>query len=750
MTIYPKKTNHVLLLSFILGLTSAISQIVFLRELITVFYGNETAYAVIFAGWLFWISVGSYATSFLTQKINNPLKIIMILQGMVYLFLPITLIALRCIKEFLHIQTGEIIGIIPMCLTSYIVLAPLTILFGGIFTLTCRLGEKEVANIYLWESIGATAGGVLFSFILVHFLSAMHILFLLSMINIFTTFFCLNRKTFFSKCALALLMVSILVLLTGAVHKLDYLTRQIQWKGFNLVTVTESIYGNITVTQAHNQYSFYENGLHSFTTNDALTSEESVHFPLLSHPQPHNVLLIGNGMGGGLREILKHPQINVDYVELDPKTIIVAQTYLPEELTHLLDDARVTVIHRDGRHVVKRSTKKYDVIIVNLSDPYTALINRYYSLEFFKEVHRILNPKGILSLSVFSSENYLNPETIAFLRSINTTLKNVFTDVQSIPGETNIFLACNANGILTLDDRVLTRRLKERHIKTQYVREYYLPFRLSDDRVSYINEVLKKDGALNTDTRPIAYLYDIVLWSTHFNITFRNFMARFQQIKVYQLMLLPILVLIIGLWSQHIIPRSPITVSIMTTGFSEIIFQLIVIIAFQTLYGYAYYKIGLIMASFMGGLCLGSLTAKKIIRTKSEHVFPVYKRIQLSICLYPLILPVVFMLFRNAPITTGPLAAVFATIFVMLPVIAGFIGGAQYPLATHFLHKDKGEEEGKTSKVAGFLYAADVLGASIGALITGTLLIPLFGINSVAILCALLNTAVFMLLLRIK
>ncbi len=744
--------------AFVLGVTSITGQVLLLRELITVFYGNEMAYAVILASWLFWVAIGSYAASSLSPYIKNPAHAVGILQGAIYFILPATVMAARHIKQFMHIQTGEIIGIIPMCVSSFLVVAPLTLFFGGLFAMICLFldrDEKEekktygIGTVYFWESAGAAIGGVAFSFLLVHVLPAMHIAFLMGAANLAVGTVLHKRKSFLYISKVALILVTVIMLFSGLIDGIDRWTRARQWEGLEVVAVTDSIYGNITMTRTGEEYSLYQNGLFSYATRDELSSEESVHFPLLEHPDPQQVLLIGNGMGGGLQEILKHPGVEIDYVELDPKVIDVSKKHLPARYTRPLSDKRVDIIHTDARWLVKQTSKKYDVVIVNLSDPYTALINRYYTLEFFREVHKVLKSKGILALSVSSSENYLNEETRTFLRSINTTLKEVFTDVKSIPGDTNIFLACVKSGVLTYDHQVLVDRLRARGVETKHIREYYLPFKLSPDRISYIEDVLSEEGALNTDTHPITYLYDIVLWSMHFNTTFKNIVAKVQHLKFHYLLLLPVLIFLGGWGFRKVSPTAPVTLSIVTTGFSEIIFQLIVILAFQTLYGYAYYKIGLIMASFMAGLCFGTMVAQRIIRDRPAGVARAYKQAQCAIVLYPAILPFVFIIFRDVS-TTPQLLGVFATVFASLPAIAGFIGGLQYPLATHLVHAYRSKEEKGAAKAAGTLYALDVFGAALGALVTGTLLIPLYGIFAVAFLCVAINAAVWILLYPAK
>jgi predicted membrane-bound spermidine synthase len=151
------------------------------------------------------------------------------------------------------------------------------------------------------------------------------------------------------------------------------------------------------------------------------------------------------------------------------------------------------------------------------------------------------------------------------------------------------------------------------------------------------------------------------------------------------------------------------------------------------------------MASFMGGLVLGSVMAQRIIARTPSDIPKIYKMTQLAVCLYPLLLPVIFVVFRDAAVTER-LAGIFAGTFALLPIVAGFIGGLQYPLAAHLLYlfnRDRGEPAARS---AGFLYAVDVLGAMGGALVTGTLLIPLWGIYAVAFFCASINTAVLVLL----
>ncbi len=159
------RQNSHLVFSFFLGFMATICQVVLLREMVTVFYGNEIAYAVMLGSWLFWTGLGSLGASRLLKGSRDPLSTFTFLQLGIFFMAPVVLILIRCIKPLMNIPVGQIIGIIPMSAMAFILLAPLTLLFGAAFPFICHLpmissskeeGMAQVAPIYIWESLGAT------------------------------------------------------------------------------------------------------------------------------------------------------------------------------------------------------------------------------------------------------------------------------------------------------------------------------------------------------------------------------------------------------------------------------------------------------------------------------------------------------------------------------------------------------------------------------------------------------------------
>ncbi len=119
------------------------------------------------------------------------------------------------------------------------------------------------------------------------------------------------------------------------------------------------------------------------------------HVPLFTHPNPKNVLVIGGGDGGTVREVVKHKSVEVvDFVELDKKVIEACKKYMPK-LSCEIDNEKVNLIITDGIKYVAETNKKYDVIIVDCPDP-VGPAKGLFEKEFYKNIFKCLNDDGIM------------------------------------------------------------------------------------------------------------------------------------------------------------------------------------------------------------------------------------------------------------------------------------------------------------------------------------------------------------------
>ncbi|MFH1847228.1 MAG: methyltransferase domain-containing protein [Candidatus Omnitrophota bacterium] len=739
------------------GATAIMSQVVFMREFLVIFYGNEISIGIILASWLIWGACGSLLIGRFSDRISSKMMVFSMCQALLAFILPATLLLIRSSKIFMGITTGEITGFSSMFISTFIILSVSCVIMGFMFSLGCRIYRDitdapslSVARVYIMEAVGALFGGVLVSYFMVPRLSSYTIIFFLAILNLAASVFVQFhgertriRKIVFN-LTVGVFIVIVCALFLGGASWLKNFSFERLWSGFDVLESKNSIYGNITVTRKGEQRSFYENGLHLYTVPDLLSSEEAVHFTLLENESVEDVLLIGGGIGGLVEEALKHPVKKVDYIELDPVMIRMAKKYLKKENVAFFQDPRVNVVNMDGRFFVKKTRNKYDCVIINLGDPYTAQLNRFYTVDFFREIDRVLKPGGIISFALTSSENYMSKELTDYLRSIYYSVKKVFSDVIIIPGDTLYLIAGREKNKLTYDIDILMERLQKRNIDAKYVREYYLFDKLSSERISYAVESIVKGRKidLNTDFKPISYYYATVFWGTQFDMPFLKDLYGFVSSKnIWLLVILFLLFIIIFCALQKKRDgKNVVLIAVMTTGFSEIIFQIAVILSFQVIYGYVYYKLGIIMTSFMAGLALGGwLVSKKMFKYKNGMVM--FIRTQTAICVYPLLLPVIFWWLSGAK---SDITSWFGAniIFPFLPIIAGIIGGIQFPLANHLCIK-KGEEVGR---IAGLSYGLDLFGACIGSFLAAAFLIPILGIFQTCLLASVINAGVLVLL----
>ena len=168
----------------------------------------------------------------------------------------------------------------------------------------------------------------------------------------------------------------------------------------------------------------------------------------------------------------------------------MAQEYFPAQTAAFRTDPRVHLHFLDGRRFLSETKDKFDVIVVDVPDPQTAQLNRFYTVEFFRLARAHLAPDGLFATQLRSSEETISPDLAEFLRSIRRTLGEVFPYQAAIPGETIHFFGAAEPGVLTRDPQLLVSRLRERHLATQYVREYFIPYRMMPDRMEQVETEL--------------------------------------------------------------------------------------------------------------------------------------------------------------------------------------------------------------------------------------------------------------------
>src|SRR3989338_5570971 len=391
---------------FCLGLGSIISQFVFLRELQTTFQGNELSLSLILFSWLFGSGMGG---------------LFLILSA---LWLFISLFLSRGLKPILSISPFEILQPGQILLISAIVIVPQTITVGLSFILICSIIQNPL-KAYLLEALGAFFAGLL-SLILIKYSNSSQIIWGIAIIYTASGLLLLNKKR--PDYRLLLIMwVSYSILSLARLGKFEKSTQNLRFRPQKLIYSTDSIYANIAIVKnSGHSYSLYENGKISFSTEDSESIEEWTHMLLLSNPAPRKILLIGGGASGVISEMLKHPVESIDYLEPDKKLIEAVLKHIPQSASYGLTDKKVNIYNQDARVFTKTTSKKYDLVILNLGGPSSLQLNRFYTQEFFEKIKNILNQEGRFCFSFESKEDILTGQFLRYNSCLYKSAQSVF------------------------------------------------------------------------------------------------------------------------------------------------------------------------------------------------------------------------------------------------------------------------------------------------------------------------------------
>ena len=137
-------------------------------------------------------------------------------------------------------------------------------------------------------------------------------------------------------------------------------------------------------------------GYMMLTEKDEFIYHEMItHVPMAVHPCVKNVLVIGAGDGGVIRELARYKDIeNIDMVEIDAQVVEVCKKYLPQT-AGWLDDGRVHIYYEDGLRFIRACHDRYDLIIVDSTDPFGPG-EGLFTREFYGNCYKALKDDGIM------------------------------------------------------------------------------------------------------------------------------------------------------------------------------------------------------------------------------------------------------------------------------------------------------------------------------------------------------------------
>lgn len=742
---------RVCILAFIVGVAGAICQVSIIRESIWLLRGSELSIGAVLALWLAGSALGSALLArFLIQK--SLLWYIRLFLLLPLLFL-VQLIVAREVRAALTPVSGTLLPFTDSLLLSVILSIPFSACAGALFALACRVtgasSSSSITRVYIFETAGAAAGAALFAFLLVWF-SPVTLCALIGILSSLVIFSLVRRGVTRLSTVLPLVAFSLWLILhlSGTLKSLDYETREDSLGARSVVSVRETRSGNITVTKTPEGAQIFVSG--TLIVPNPPAAEEVVHTTLLSHPSPGKVLLVGGVLEGLVCDIIKHPVSEVTCVEPDPQSVGVLYQYLPLRIADCLKLPTVRVVETDGRLLVGRKGASYDCIIVALGEPSTGLLNRFFTVDFFSDAYKSLTDEGIISIALPLSPGRVPQRLLEMIASVKKSVEAVFPSVTLVAGERAgaLILACKKANFLasggfgeTIAERFEERKIASSWLTSELLAHNTVSFRTSQLRSQVAALSAEQRIPFNRDLNPLCYLYSLLLWQKR--VGEEEFLLSMRSVSVAELSLLVAIVCALFcafVWKFRS-SRLASGTAACAVGFSAISFQMLLLLAFQSICGNLYAACALFLCLFMLGLLGGSLVGRRAVSASNSHSAVALTLLLLAGAVY-LLLVSGLLSFSGALYNAFPQVTTYL-VFPLSSGICGFITGFVFPTANSLYLRDLPDSL-RRGRSAPMIYALDLCGAGLGALLATFYFVPVIGVTrSLHFLSLLLLLAAF-------
>jgi len=689
----------------LLGVISSIFQLTLLREFTFSIAKNELSFVIAVGMWLLFASMGSLAgrrKAFLRQ---------LFLPLMLTLIFGVSICLIHLVKSMFGLTYYEVSSLYFVLVSSLALIGAPSFLMGycfGAFSTGYLEShpylQKNFARFFAYEALGFFIGGVFYTFFLSGYsnplvFAAMPLLFLFALPGPAV------KRTL---SGLAVILISFIFFVS-----FDPLLKK-ELKGADILMNKASRYGPVILARQFGVESLYVNGSLIATSEDKAWNEEFIHVSLSARKSIKDVLFIGPYFSGQVGEILKHGIERLDCVDINPVLSSLAADRIPAA-----EKALAGLIVDDPRLYIRDTDRRYDCVIMNMGAPSNLTFNRYFSLEFFRLVEKRLTAGGVFCFYIPSKRDILSPNILDFDSCMINTLDKVFTDKLLVPSDTMIVIASDS----ALNSGELIENFSASGVKTDYLTEYHLRDLLDPGRVSYVEGRIDGKVAINTDYDPAGFLYYLLLEQTKFypDLDIDVPAARGHIIAVF------IVIAVLSAMLSFLKSRSLILLNAAVVGFTSIGLTTIIYILFQIYSGALFWKLGILIASFMIGLASGT----SLVNAVSDR-FSLGPR---ALALYYS----AWALFGSGLIAAMRFAHnIFYAdhVFYACSFLTGALTGAMYPILSGIM---AGKFTAKNISVS--LYASDLAGAFAGTLVFSIFFIPFLGVNAGLVMIIFLAAA---------
>ncbi|MCL1971369.1 MAG: hypothetical protein FWG57_00040 [Endomicrobia bacterium] len=677
-------------------------QALFLRELLAVFQGNELVVGIMLAHSWFALSLGIYISSKIKKmsNSNNAAAVFSALTGALFI---LSFLFIINIRNFLHIPLGGGISLKTTFIYAFqVVFPPFFAQGAAIFSAVKSKRNKDgIQTSLTLLCSGFVIGGVCYSAV-IYAISGLSAALIIAAVlcagSVIAADTKITAKVFF--------FLALIPVLFGLFVNIDDMEKKFLQGSFGSSEIVEhkyTSYGQTALVQKNKEYSLLVNNviLLSSPDNDVLNSEDFGHIPMLYPVYPRNILIIG-GAAKYLPMILTHKVERVDYLEPD-NAVVEIMKQGAVNLGYVFNDKRVHVYNENARDFLKKSDRRYDLILVGMPTPVNLKLNGFYTKEFFQTVKKRMRSNGFIAVNLPGTMAFSTYIMAELNQSVMEAMKSVFKNTAIIPGSRNILIASDRKMPYRLH---IKKRLYKMQETTLVLSKYYLDERMDTERTRWLSNELNKiendSSLINTDWNPQAMLLSVL----HSQSAFSPYLSLFADKARKYLYFIFIIVIIIFFLSKSIYG----TTAFVSGAASAWIF-ITLLFAAQILSGELYKIYGLLSALFVLGILAGL-----VYSYKTKNTAPLNKKMFYSELLFLILIIFLLPIFKFCGITIH-------TIYVFL-FGAGFAAGTEF---VQLIRISGLVNEGSKDNLK--IYLANMSGAVFSALTGGCFFIIAWGME---------------------
>lgn len=438
-TLSNKQYKLVLTIAALSGFCAMVYEVLWLRLLIPILSSSTYSFTIILAAFITGITLGSYLTYRFNHKIKSPLRFV----GYCQLFIVVSIFLTLPFYEFLPYEIWKAVQpafgtensysyylFIQFAFVFMVLILP-TIFMGMTLPVLSRFAVSDVkksgkiiGNIFAINTLGTVAGSLLAGLFLIPFLGIFLTIVVAILINLSLAFSVFKQKNLIT--TKHKLVLSSIVILTGFIFfknvnteswaypiMLSQVPRKINrtappetydefisglTNNDTILFYKEGLGGTIIVGKNKEQIYLFTNGKGDANSVLDLRTQVSLgQTPIILHPKADTVFVIGYGAGTTIGNVLSHP--NVKYAEVAEISgeVIDASVHFDKINEQPLKHKNLKVIKDDGVSALRLSQYKYDVIISQPSNPWSAGVGNLFTREFFQDCKEKLKPGGYVA-----------------------------------------------------------------------------------------------------------------------------------------------------------------------------------------------------------------------------------------------------------------------------------------------------------------------------------------------------------------